>query len=132
MCLIKPKNKAGVVVYRKTAAGSYEVLLVSARKFPGSWVFPTGTHEMGETVRQTAERECLEECGCLVEMGQQLGKVKANQRWYTYFLGEFRGFKPALEEDRQLQWVPLAELAQRLPLVFQPVAQAAQKALGQD
>jgi len=133
MNLSNRKNKAGVVVYRKGAAGSYEVLLVSARKFPGSWVFPTGTREPGESAQQTAQRECLEECGCLVEVGQQLGEVEANQRIYTYFLGGFNGWEGSREEDRQLEWVPLAKVAGRVPAVFRPVAEAAVKVLeGED
>ena len=70
---------AGGIVYRRTAKGEVEILLIQDSK--GRWTIPKGHIEEGETARQTAEREIREETG-LQEMKVQdwLGKINFRYR----------------------------------------------------
>ncbi len=123
------RRKAGVVLYRHTDEWHFEVLLVSARKFPGSWVFPCGTLETGESAQAAAERECHEESGYLAEIGPQVGRARANRHSYTFFLARIKGDTGEYEADRQLKWVPLEQLVTGVPQPFQGVAKRAVKML---
>lgn len=68
-------QKAGVVVYHHKINGEIEVLLITARTNPQSWIFPVGTVDPGETLQETAARECEEESGYIVEVGPKLGMI---------------------------------------------------------
>jgi 8-oxo-dGTP diphosphatase len=52
-----------------------EVLLVQRGKEPGrgSWAFPGGKVELGETTAQAALRELKEECGLVAQLGSLIG-----------------------------------------------------------
>lgn len=52
---------AGLIVRRPVGTGSRWLLLKASKH--GEWGFPKGHQEKGETVLQTALRECAEECG---------------------------------------------------------------------
>jgi 8-oxo-dGTP pyrophosphatase MutT (NUDIX family) len=52
---------AGLIVRREFARGSRWLLLKAAKHH--EWGFPKGHQELGETLLQTAQRECAEECG---------------------------------------------------------------------
>lgn len=117
-------QKAGVLLYRSAQFGLTEVLLISARKFPGSWVFPGGTRETGESEKQAAQRECEEESGYQVQMEGFVGKVNVNSVDYSFFLARPLAQVEGYESDRQLKWVPLAELAETVPPPFRPIAAA--------
>jgi len=54
---------AGGVVYRNSASGAREFLLVTARRTRNEWVHPKGHIEPGESPEQAACREVLEEAG---------------------------------------------------------------------
>jgi 8-oxo-dGTP diphosphatase len=123
------KQKAGVVAYRQTVEGRIEILVVSGRKYPNSWLFPVGTVEPPETLAQAAARECLEESGYRVQIGPcvatiELPKNKSIQR-FTFFLGQVIGEVEDYEQDRQRRWLPQAELLETVSQAFAPVARAA-------
>jgi 8-oxo-dGTP pyrophosphatase MutT (NUDIX family) len=122
----KIKHKAGVVVYRVEQSPEPEILLISGRKYPGSWVFPVGTVEPGETLQQTAARECLEESGYVVDIGAKIETVKVSRKNaqfdYTFFLAYIRDEVKKYESDRKRKWVPLHELRHTLADIFLPVA----------
>jgi len=63
----KPVVGVGVVVLRDGAAGR-EVLLIRRGRAPraGEWSIPGGKQEWGETVRETAHREIMEETGVTI------------------------------------------------------------------
>jgi 8-oxo-dGTP pyrophosphatase MutT (NUDIX family) len=52
---------AGLILRRDTARGSRWLLLQASKH--REWGFPKGHQELGETLLQTAQRECAEECG---------------------------------------------------------------------
>ena len=73
------RKKAGVVAYKQTESEEEPlVLLVTARKVPGTWVFPVGGIDPGETPEIAAARECEEESGYSVEIGKELTPIKAD------------------------------------------------------
>jgi 8-oxo-dGTP pyrophosphatase MutT (NUDIX family) len=124
-----PKEKAGVVVYRATAGGEAEVLLVSARKFKDQWVFPVGSVKTGESLEAAARRECEEESGFRVEIGHQLPAItlpgNGPMKRFTFFLATVVGEAAVWETDRQRTWVPVSRLVEALPDVFHGTARHA-------
>lgn len=126
-------QKAGIVAYRRAAQASYEILIITARQYHDSWIFPVGTVDPGETLEQAAARECMEESGYIVETGPLLkvleleGKRKTNR--FSFFVAQVTGEVIAYETDRQRRWVPLSELTDTVADAFSPVAQSAVKYL---
>jgi len=57
------KEKAGLVMYRRSTNGKYEFLIVTARLKPQAWIFPVGSKEKEETLEQAAIRESKVESG---------------------------------------------------------------------
>ncbi len=123
------KEKAGVVACRRTASGDVEVLLITARTNPQSWIFPVGTVDPGETLEQAAGRECMEESGYIVEVGSKLGGIELYKgqsiHRFTFFEARVTGEVEDYETDRQRKWAPQSNLLNIVPDVFKPVAYAA-------
>jgi len=119
-------HKAGVVPYRKTDNG-IEVLMVSAKKHPGQWIFPVGTVEPGETPEQAAVRECEEESGYRVELGDRIGSVTMEKddgtREFVFFSGKITGSTDDWEKDRERDFVPLDQIENKVATVFRPIAE---------
>lgn len=116
------KEKAGVVIHRKNKEGNVEVLLISARKFSDSWVFPVGTVEKGETLREAAARECAEESGYIVKTGKEIGSELIGENGaknrFTFYSAETTGRETEYENDRKRLWVNLEELKDKIAPVF--------------
>ncbi|NIR45038.1 MAG: NUDIX domain-containing protein [Gemmatimonadetes bacterium] len=68
---------AGGVVFRPSASGAVEVLLIQDSY--GNWGFPKGHVEEGESREEAATRECREETG--LEGLELVGEVAATD-WY--------------------------------------------------
>ena len=130
--------KAGVVAWRRTNNGTLEILLITARRYPNSWIFPVGTVDRGETLEQAAARECAEESGYTVETGPLVAKIELPQespntkeigtsssQHFTFFAAQVTGELSTYETDRQRRWVPLSQLAESISPAFAPVARAA-------
>lgn len=62
----RPWSGVGVVVWK----GDH-VLLIQRGKEPmrGCWSIPGGSHDLGETVREAAVREVMEETGVAIDLG---------------------------------------------------------------
>lgn len=61
-----------------------EVLLIQ-RADNGFWALPGGCHDLGETPRECAERECREESGYEVEVTDLLGVFSSNRYEYVNY-----------------------------------------------
>ncbi|TLZ51853.1 MAG: NUDIX domain-containing protein [Methanobacteriota archaeon] len=56
-------------------------VLILKRADEGTWCFPKGHVEAGETLQQTAAREIREECGLECEIGRRIGEVRYGYYW---------------------------------------------------
>jgi 8-oxo-dGTP pyrophosphatase MutT (NUDIX family) len=135
----KVRKKAGVVVYKYTENDKDPlVLIVSARKVKGSWVFPVGGIDPGETAKIAAARECEEESGYCVKIGEKLTPIESCESCsgkktarFTFFLATVTAEKETWETDRSREWVPLSQAKDRLPSLFHSVAEEAARFLAE-
>lgn len=120
---MQQEQSYGIVPLRKLKQ-SWEVLLVqhASAKY---WGFPKGHPEEGESPRQAAERELLEETGLTV---QRLLRESPYQEHYffqkekrlisktvAYFPAEVEGkLQLQYKEISAAQWVPIEEACARL------------------
>lgn len=76
---VRETTSGGVIVRKSLTDGKLQVLLVQDAK--DRWTIPKGHIEEGETPRQTAEREIIEETGLKeMEIRDHLGKVDFRYR----------------------------------------------------
>ena len=127
------RRKAGVIPYRCTLIKGVEILLVTARTQPDSWIFPMGAIDPGETALEAAARECMEESGYVVVIEHEIDNLKLPKahsiHQFAFFTGLVTGEVQNYERDRQRRWVSVSVLAGKVPAIFKPIAQAAQKIL---
>ena len=106
------KYKAGIIPYRKCSSvenqNSFEILTISSRKYPGQWVFPVGTVEKGETLEEAAVRECAEESGYNVELGEKIDTFiissDTKSAKFVFFSGLVISENNVWENDRERCW----------------------------
>ena len=94
-------------------------LLVAQRAHPaalaGQWEFPGGKVERGETARAALVRECSEELGCRVVVGEEIGRQSLSDgALFILFEAALSPGSPAPAalEHRQLRWAGAAELTE--------------------
>ena len=101
--------------------GDGRILLV--RHVEGRWQLPGGAVDPGEHPRAAAARECLEEAGIVVRVGEVLGVFGGEDYRVTYANGDQLGFVPILfaaelvsgelradgEETQDVGWFALEE-----------------------
>lgn len=114
-----PVRAAGGVVWRPSAGGDVEVLLVHRPKYH-DWTIPKGKADPGESDEDCALREVEEETGLCCELGEHLadvayvdgrGRPKVARYWSMRPVSG--SFVPGDEVDEVL-WLPLGEAARRL------------------
>jgi len=128
----KKRKKAGVVAYKYTEQEQEPlVLIVSARKVKGSWVFPVGGIDPGETPEVAAARECEEESGYCVTIDKKLTPNDPHNELelFTFFLATVTAEKETWETDRSREWVLLSQVKARLPSFLHSVAEEAANCL---
>ncbi len=119
----KPVVGVGIVVIRDGANGQ-EVLLIKRGQAPrlGEWSIPGGRQELGETVRETAVREALEETALtvgnlrLIDVVDAFGRNPDGSLRNQWVLVDFRadvlaGEAVAGGDAAAVQWVPLNDVA---------------------
>lgn len=114
------RRSSGAVVWRRAEEGR-EVLLVHRPRYD-DWSLPKGGIEPGETPRDAAVREALEETGWWGCAGDEIGTSRLRERrgphgskHVTYFAVEARsdrGFVPSSEVDA-VRWYPLGQAIER-------------------
>ena len=91
--MASPTHAGGIVFRRDADAIRY--LLVTAKNQDKDWVLPKGHIESGESPRETAVREVLEESGVRARVIEKLGRLEFDGRrgWIRvdFFLMEFTG-----------------------------------------
>ncbi len=127
---------AGGVVLRQGPGGPEVVL--AGRVADGSWVFPKGTPDPGETIEETALREVREESGLDVRIARPLGTmaywfIASGQRVHKrvhFFLMDAVGGDLARhdEEYDDVRWVSVVD-ARRM-LSFASYREILDRALG--
>jgi 8-oxo-dGTP pyrophosphatase MutT (NUDIX family) len=110
------EQSAGGIVVRGD-----EVLMIRDRY--GRWTFPKGHIEQGETPKEAAVREVLEETGVQAVPGERLGQVGyalsgGNDKQVTWFFmtyenGEVRPLQSEIAEARWLGFDQAQEQVQR-------------------
>ena len=113
---------AGGVVMRHRN-DDWEVVL-AGRQSDGTWVFPKGTPDRGESIEETAEREVREETGLDVRILRPLGQTdywfaapgERVHKFVHFFLMEPTGGDLSAHDHEydEVRWVPLAEARRML------------------
>lgn len=106
---------AGVVLWREREPLQVEVALIHRPAFD-DWTFPKGKSEPGESLLQTAFRECIEETGVAPVFGGYLGesayKYDGEKKrvfyWMAQAIEESADFTPTPEVDK-LSWMSVKE-----------------------
>lgn len=84
--------------------GEGRILLV--QHVEGRWQLPGGAVDPGERPHDAAARECLEEAGIVVRVGEVLGVFGGEQYHITYANGDRLGFVPILFAGELLDGEP--------------------------
>lgn len=113
------QKSCGVVPFRRLG-GNAEILLLFQRG-SGTWSFPKGHMEAGETEQQTALRELFEETGFRARLipgakaATEYRLSSAARKQVVFFLGEVHG-EPRLQakEIESCRWAAPGELEQYL------------------
>ncbi len=128
---LNPPIAAGVIAERADG----KILLVLRGENPGKglWGLPAGFMEIDETVEQAARRECLEETGLEVELGDLLGiwsyyhdPKQTSGVVVLYAARAMDGALRAGSDTTEAKFFSIDELAQ-LPLAFKTHREAIAK-----
>lgn len=116
----RPRVAVGAVVFKDD-----RVLLVERGKPPsaGTWAIPGGSVQLGETLRQAAEREVLEETGVVIRAGEPVltfetietdagGRIRYHYVIVDLAAEHLDGVPRASSDAAAARWVSADELPQ--------------------
>src|ERR687893_464422 len=110
-------RQAGSIVVRLDGKEP-EVLLVTGKRNPKSWIFPKGHIERGETAEAAALRETREEAGVAGKLIGPAGVLEYSflgaKARVEYFLVQFVREAGPPEDGRQRTWCGLDDALDRL------------------
>jgi 8-oxo-dGTP pyrophosphatase MutT (NUDIX family) len=119
---VRTATAAGGVVTR--GAGDDLEVVLTGRNRDGTWVFPKGTPEPGESIEETAVREVSEETGLDVRI---VGPLGTTDYWFAvpgervhkfvhFFLMRAEGGDVSLHDHEydDVRWVPAREARRML------------------
>ncbi|THV43223.1 (deoxy)nucleoside triphosphate pyrophosphohydrolase [Glycomyces buryatensis] len=104
-----------MVVAAAICAG--EKVLAAARSYPpemaGQWEFPGGKVEPGETETEALRRECREELGVEIEVGERFGgdlSTTGGRFLVRVYLARILSGEPEAREHADLRWLAADDL----------------------
>jgi 8-oxo-dGTP pyrophosphatase MutT (NUDIX family) len=109
-------EQAGAIVVR---AGKTEprILLVTARRNPGNWIFPKGHIERGETRKDAAVREAREEAGVTGKVAGRAGTMSfdfSDNRYRVHYFVVTTEDAGKEREGRRLRWCRYKQALRKL------------------
>lgn len=117
---MRQEKSCGALTYR--ALGGARRVLVIRHRHGGHWAFPKGHVEPGESERETAARETMEETGASVRFldgfreTTHYSPARGVNKEVVYFLAEYEGgaLRPQPEEVAEARFVPPADARRML------------------
>ena len=110
-------SAAGGIVVRRGEPPLFAVVCLRKR---GDWVLPKGKLDRGETSREAAQREVLEETGHGAEVAEFLGTlayevgVRIKIVHYWRMEADAEPSRPLMKDITAVEWLPLDEALARL------------------
>ncbi|ABD05769.1 NUDIX hydrolase [Rhodopseudomonas palustris HaA2] len=117
-----PVLAAGGIVLRRGGEPLFAVVRMRKRN---DWVLPKGKLDDGETPRQAAMREVLEETGHLVEVHEFIGTLACEAGGRTKVVHFWRmeaapvQTHPLMKDIRAVDWLPLHQAVERLTRIHE-------------
>ncbi len=109
-------EQAGAIVVRP-GKDEPRILLVTARRNPDNWIFPKGHIEEGETRKDAAVREALEEAGVDGRVAGRAGSmafVFGDNRYRVHYFVVTTDDPGKEREGRRLRWCRYKQALRRL------------------
>jgi 8-oxo-dGTP pyrophosphatase MutT (NUDIX family) len=109
-------QQAGAIVVRQ-GKSEPRVLLVTARRNPDNWIFPKGHIEDGETRKDAALREALEEAGIDGKVAGPAGSMTfdfGSNRYHVHYFVVTADGPGEAREGRRLRWCRYKQAVRRL------------------
>jgi len=109
-------EQAGAIVVRAGRVGP-RILLVTARRNPDNWIFPKGHIEDGETRRDAAIREALEEAGVDGDIAAAAGSSSfdfGSSRYRVHYYVVITEDRGKEREGRRLRWCGYKQALKKL------------------